>query len=205
MHERGVSATTLDEILAVSGTGKSQFYHYFPDKNALVIEVLAHQLDRVLEAQSSYALDSWEGIGAWFQAMIESHERSGLNGCPLGSIAAEAVELTEPVRRSAAGAFGRWEATLRAHLETMRGRGELVASADPAALAEAVITVIQGGYLLASVKRDVRPMREALDVALRHLHSYAATARPEQRWERLSPTRSVPTGTVSDMPSAERP
>jgi hypothetical protein len=71
----------------------------------------------------------------------------------------------------------------------MRGRGELVASADPAAVAEAVIAVIQGGYLLASVKRDVRPMREALDVALRHLQSYAAIVRPEERWDQLSRPR----------------
>nr|MBA2464145.1 TetR/AcrR family transcriptional regulator [Nocardioidaceae bacterium] len=83
MYERGVAATTVEDILAASGTGKSQFYHYFPDKNALIIEVLSHQLEGILEDQSRFDLDSWDGIVDWFQALIESHEsRWGLHGCP---------------------------------------------------------------------------------------------------------------------------
>ncbi len=76
MYERGVTATTVDDILAASGTGKSQFYHYFPDKDALVTEVVAYQLDGILEAQSRYALDSWEGIDGWLQALIDVHDSS---------------------------------------------------------------------------------------------------------------------------------
>jgi len=37
---------------------------------------------------------------------------------------------------------------------------------------EAVIAIIQGGYLVSSVKGDVRPMRAALRVALRQLESF---------------------------------
>lgn len=177
MYERGVRATTVDDILAASGAGKSQFYHYFSDKNALVIEVLSYQLERILEDQSRFSLDSWDEIVAWFQTLIDMHERRwGLQGCPLGSIAAEASEQGETVRRSAAAVFGRWEAVLAAAFEAMRRKGDLKATADSAALAEAVIAVMQGGYLMSSIKRDLSPMREALRAALSYLEVHRAPA-----------------------------
>jgi AcrR family transcriptional regulator len=177
IYERGVRATSVDDIVVASGAGKSQFYHYFSNKNALVIEVLSYQLERILEDQRQFSLDSWEGIVAWFGALIDMHERRwGLHGCPLGSIAAEASEQSEMVRLSAAAVFARWESVLAEAFEAMRRRGDLEATADSAALAEAVIAVMQGGYLLSSVKRDVRPMREALRAALGYLNRYRSPA-----------------------------
>jgi hypothetical protein len=41
MHRQGVAATTLDQVVDTSGISKSQLYHYFPDKDALVAEVIA--------------------------------------------------------------------------------------------------------------------------------------------------------------------
>ena len=34
--ERGVAATSLDEVLAAAGAGKSQLYHYFRGRDELV-------------------------------------------------------------------------------------------------------------------------------------------------------------------------
>jgi TetR/AcrR family transcriptional repressor of nem operon len=192
MYERGVRATTVDDILAASGAGKSQFYHYFPNKNALVIEVLSYQLERILEDQSQFSLDSWDGIVAWFRTLIDMHERRwGLHGCPLGSIAAEASEQGEIARLSTSAVFARWESVLAGALEAMRRRGELEATADSAALAEAVIAVMQGGYLLSSIKRDVRPMREALRATLGYLGLYTPSieggvGRIKDRLDRLT-------------------
>ena len=175
MYERGVKATSVNQVLADSGTGKSQFYHYFTNKEDLVIEVLSHQLNLILAEQSRFAISSWDGITAWFQSLYEMHKsRWALRGCPLGSIAAEAIEQGEALRLGAAAAFNRWEGELAAALEAMRRRGELSATVDPAALAEAVIAIIQGGYLLSSVKRDLRPLRGALQAALAHLQSHSS-------------------------------
>ncbi|MCA9399346.1 MAG: TetR/AcrR family transcriptional regulator [Candidatus Omnitrophica bacterium] len=35
-HQKGVNATSVDEVLEKSGTGKSQFYYYFKSKEGLV-------------------------------------------------------------------------------------------------------------------------------------------------------------------------
>ena len=174
MYERGVSATSIEDILAASGTGKSQFYHYFSSKEELVAEVLRHQLQQVLQQQSLFQLDTWEGISTWFQAMVDmQHNQQGYPGCPLGSIVSELLDLGDLLRNRAADAFTRWESFLGDGLRAMQATGLLRDDADPYALAESTIAVLQGGYLLSSTKRDIRPMRNALAAALGQLKSYA--------------------------------
>ncbi len=43
-HKQGVRATSPDEIMEASSTGKGQFYHYFKSKEGLVHEVLQNHL-----------------------------------------------------------------------------------------------------------------------------------------------------------------
>lgn len=176
IHERGVAATSVDHILAASGTGKSQFYFYFQSKDELVREVLEHNVRAVLASQEALLgrLSTWTGIKAWLDAVADLHQHQGLvGGCRIGSMAAEMADRDDELRLAIADAFRRWESFLVAGLEAMKARGALVPSADPQALAEATMASIQGGYLLSTTKRDIGPMRNALDAAYAHLRSRA--------------------------------
>ncbi|TQN44013.1 TetR family transcriptional regulator [Blastococcus colisei] len=177
MYERGVSSTSIEDILAASGTGKSQFYHYFSSKEQLVAEVLRHQLQQVLREQSRFPLDTWEGISAWFGAMVDMQQNQrDYRGCPLGSITSQLLDHGDLLRTQAADAFAHWESVLSDGLQAMQSSGLLRDDADPDTLAETTIAVLQGGYLLSSTKRDVRPMRNALAIARSQLRSYASDA-----------------------------
>ena len=46
-HKQGVRATSPDEIIEASRTGKGQFYHYFKSKEGLVHEVLQAHLEAI--------------------------------------------------------------------------------------------------------------------------------------------------------------
>jgi AcrR family transcriptional regulator len=67
-----VGQTSLDEVMAASGVSKSQLYHYFADKDALVLDVIARQTERVLAAQRPHleALDSLSALKAWRNAIL---------------------------------------------------------------------------------------------------------------------------------------
>src|SRR6476646_5687874 len=77
IYEHGVDRTSLDEVMAASGVSKSQLYHYFADKDALVLEVIALQAERVLHAQHPHlgALDSLRALQAWRDALVQLNER----------------------------------------------------------------------------------------------------------------------------------
>src|SRR5689334_13664134 len=67
MYERGVAGTSLDDIMAATGTSKSQLYHYFADKDALVLDVIRSQLARTIAGQEVplRELGSWAGLVRW--------------------------------------------------------------------------------------------------------------------------------------------
>ena len=51
MRVKGANGTTLDDVIAASGASKSQLYRHFPDKEALIRDVVALQGARVLERE----------------------------------------------------------------------------------------------------------------------------------------------------------
>jgi TetR/AcrR family transcriptional regulator, transcriptional repressor for nem operon len=177
MVERGVAATSLDDVRARAEVSKSQLYHYFADKDDLVDAVIAHTVDEVLESQPHLAdLSSWSAISAWFDDLVAFRvARKGRGGCPIGGLASELADQREQARLELAEAYARWEAPLRRGLKTMRGRGELHADADPGRLATATMASIQGGLLLSKTRRDPQQMRIALDGAYSYLRSFATT------------------------------
>ena len=189
MYERGVSATSVGDVLAASGTGKSQFYHYFSSREELLAEVLNHQLDQILEEQNSFPLDTWTGIQAWLHALAIRHETErGLRGCPLGSIVSEVLDHSDHLRSRGADAFARWESALADGLGKLQNDGLLRRDADPVILAEVTIAILQGGYLLSSAKREAAPMRNAGAAALAHLRSFTPPAPNDEVSECADPS-----------------
>lgn len=170
MYQRGVGATSLDDVLAAAGSGKSQLYHYFVDKADLVRAVVERQSQIVLAQQPLInSADSWAGLDAWVEEILRAHSApGGPFSCPLGTMAAE-LKNDAAFRPSLDAAFRRWEAPLARGLQSMQDRGELADTADPARLASGIIAALQGGMLLASVHGDIAPLRDTLRAAVAHL------------------------------------
>ncbi len=76
-------------------------------------------------------------------------------------------------RHDVAAGFSRWEAAIRACLQGMRDRGQLIPAADPGQLATAMLAALEGGLLLAQIERDTRPLAAALDVMITLTESLA--------------------------------
>src|SRR5207248_512362 len=64
-HKQGVVATSPNEIMALSQTGKSQFYHYFRSKAGLVHQVLQDHIASIREGTAAidYEVKSWPDLG----------------------------------------------------------------------------------------------------------------------------------------------
>lgn len=179
IYAHGVERTSLDDVMAASGVSKSQLYHYFADKDALVLEVIAKQTERVLDAQRPHleALDSLPVLKAWRNAIVRLNKATQGRGCPLGSLASELVNDSEPARKRLADSFSIWRERIENGLTKMRKRGELAASADPHDLALALLSAVEGGLLLAKTAQSSRPLEIALDMAIDHVARHM-TARP---------------------------
>jgi TetR/AcrR family transcriptional repressor of nem operon len=171
IYAHSVDRRSLDEVMAASGVSKSQLYHYFADKDALVLEVIALQAERVLAAQQPHlgALDSLRALRAWGRAIIRLNEQVHMRGCPLGSLANELANTSESARKRLADSFSVWRGRIENGLAKMQERGELGASADPPDLALALLSAVEGGLLLSKTTHSSRPLEIAIDMAIDHV------------------------------------
>jgi TetR/AcrR family transcriptional regulator, transcriptional repressor for nem operon len=176
VYERGAAGTSLDDVMAATGTSKSQLYHYFADKDALLCEVITAQLGRIIAAQEAahlHEVSSWDGLQRWCDHFVTATAAThGAGGCPLGSLVGQLADQSEPARRVLAQCFAQWQSYLSDGFEAMRDNGELTAQADPAELALTVMTALQGGLLVAQATRSARPLELALNMALQHMAAY---------------------------------
>jgi AcrR family transcriptional regulator len=183
IYTHGVEGTSLDDVMAASRVSKSQLYHYFADKDALVLEVIAQQTKRVLDAQQPHlgSLDSLPALKAWRDSIVRLSKAARGKGCPLGSLANELANESEPARKRLADSFTNWHGRIEMGLAKMRERGELAASADPNKLAFALLGAVQGGLLLAKTTHSSRPLEIALDMAIDHVagHMTASLGAPK--------------------------
>ena len=181
VYERGIAGTSLDDVMAATGTSKSQLYHYFADKDALICEVIRAQLGRIFAAQQAglHEVSSWESLQRWCDHfVIATRTTQGAGGCPLGSLVGELADQSEPARRVLAQCFAEWQSYLSEGFTAMRDSGELAAKADPAELALTIMSALQGGLLMAQAMRSARPLELALNMALQHMAAYRR--RPKQ-------------------------
>jgi AcrR family transcriptional regulator len=172
--ERGVAATSLDEVLAAAGAGKSQLYHYFHGRDELVEAAVGLRCAQVL-AGLTQALGSVASLAGLEQALAgfaAGFEQMGLPGCPIGSLASEVAKRNEGARLKAAAAFDAWERLLADALQRMRERGELRADASPAMLAAALLASIEGGMVLSQARKDPASLRIAVDAGLARVRAF---------------------------------
>jgi TetR/AcrR family transcriptional repressor of nem operon len=172
---KGVEGTTLDDVRAAAGVSKSQLYHYFADKDALVREVISTQATRVLAEQGTALtqLDSLSALRRWCDRILVLNRGAANGGCPLGSLASELANKSEQARALLVAGFNSWEDLLAAGFAKMQENGELETSADPRGLAIGVLSAVQGGLLLAKTSRSEEPLKVALDMAINHVNSYS--------------------------------
>ena len=172
--ERGVAATSLDDVLAAAGAGKSQLYHYFRGRDELVEAAVAHRCAQVLgeQTQALGNVATLAELEAMLGGLVAEFERQGLPGCPIGSLASEVAEHNDGARLQAAAAFDAWEGLLSDALARMRERGELRADASPGALATALLASIEGGLLLSQTRKHAASLQIAVEAALAHVRTY---------------------------------
>src|SRR5579871_5245151 len=123
IHERGVAATTLEDVKVAADVSGSQLYHYFPDKNDLLQAVIDYQADAIVH-RNRQALSRANGVEAWRKMVITAARRTkAKGGCQLGSLAAQLAESDPEARALIAAGFDQWAAALSDGLRSLHAEG----------------------------------------------------------------------------------
>jgi len=164
LTERGVSATSLDEILKSINVPKGSFYHYFASKDAFVAATLDAYAEYFAGKLNRHFLDETLAPLARLSAFVDDAcrgvERHGYTrGCLVGNLGQEAVSLDESLRARLEEIFRDWESRLSKCLSAAILAGELPSSTDCPALAHAFWIGWEGAIVRAKLSRSTAPMQ----------------------------------------------
>jgi TetR/AcrR family transcriptional repressor of nem operon len=177
-HQRGSRATSPDEIIEASRTGKGQFYHYFKSKEGLVHEVLQTYLAEIKTGAShvNYEINSWRDLEKWFYAHVELQKHFEMTrGCPFGTLGNEVTANDELIRQDVSFIFEVVKHKLAAFFLKEKAKGRLAKQASEDRLADFCIATIQGAMLMGKINRNGHTVETTVREALAHLKGYVVT------------------------------
>lgn len=167
--DNGFRATTVEAVIAASGSSKGAFFHHFPSKrhlaDALVAQYVADDLD-MLEQGMTAAYDAGADPVARAVAFLRFYEEmadeimAGTTGCLYTSVLAEMELVDAATSDPITKAVAQWRERY----------GELLADAvgdrsvDIAALSDHVFVTFEGAFLLARTTGDPGQMKRQLGV-----------------------------------------
>ncbi len=155
---KGFNSTSIADILSRTQLNSGSLYHVFPGKQDVLIGVLEAYRDGIGDMLLAPA---WAGVDDPIEkifALLAAYRRMIVEsdctyGCPIGSLALELHEPDEKVRELLAVNFRNWCDAIRGCLDDAGAR--VPASADKQAIAEFVLTTMEGGVMQARTHRDV--------------------------------------------------
>lgn len=174
-HKQGVNATGVEEILAKSGTGKSQFYHYFKSKEDLITAVVKDFCEKLCNRQLpvKYDIRSWKDLERWFDFFIGYQDHIGCErGCPMATIGYELTAEDESIREEIDRIFKLSIRPVAEFFEYLKSKDRLKPSADPQALAELCFVTMQGGMLVSKIQKDTSSFKNSVKHLLPYLKSF---------------------------------
>lgn len=182
MQQRGYTAVGVAELCDEAGVNKGSFYHQFPSKRELALEVIDSywaEASTLLDGVATGEGSPLERIRGFFEQVQAHHQElrdqcGRVVGCPLGSLAQE-MSTQDPVLRQRLGEiFGLYVDRLERVIAEAVGRGDLPTQ-NARQSARSLTALLEGAILLAKTQNDPDALAGLGDDALRMLGA-AATA-----------------------------
>jgi AcrR family transcriptional regulator len=161
LRVQGYAATGIQQLSRAAGVPTGSIYHHFRggkrevaaaalrETGAAYIQLLPMLLDRHEDLAT--------GIEAAFAAAAEDLANTGwANMCPVGTVAGEVADTEPELRQVAAEVIASWVDT---GSEYLAGRG--LSETDARTVMSALLTALEGGFLLARAQHQVEPLLAA--------------------------------------------
>ncbi|KAA9152245.1 TetR/AcrR family transcriptional regulator [Amycolatopsis acidicola] len=165
-RRHGYTGTGLKQIVTEAGAPFGSLYHFFPGgKEQLGAEVIRHSgmlYAALFDIFITPADNPASGIEAAFAgAAVTLRETDYADACPIATVALEVASTSEPLREATAEVFNAW---ITKGTDTFAAHG--LSEEDARKLAIAVITSLEGAFVLSRSLRDTEPLAIAGETAV---------------------------------------
>lgn len=175
---KGISATSIDEIIAEAEITKSGFFYHFRDKNELALAVLeryiamdAAQVDQTLARASELSDDPLQRVLIMLKLYAEIMDSLSAvpSGCVAATLAYQESQFDRRVRNRMLQASLDWRRTFRVLLDGIAAVYPPRDAVDLNAVADFCTGSVQGAIVIAKMRQDPRVMGEQVMILRSYL------------------------------------
>jgi TetR/AcrR family transcriptional repressor of nem operon len=168
IYARSYADVGVAAICEQAGVKKGSFYHFFPSKQALTLEVIDELFrdfkERIYHDPSASEATPLERLRRFVDRAYRGQcEMAGLTGrtlgCPFGNLAAELSTQDGAIRQKVDTVFQRMERHFISILEEAAEIGE-IGEIDIPATAQAMVAYAEGIMLMAKTRNDPEIIRQ---------------------------------------------
>jgi AcrR family transcriptional regulator len=166
-NKKRLAGTTLSDLTNATGLTKGSIYGNFKDKDDLAVAVFKHNIVNIeafFAHEMNKAKTSADKILVYpqvcrkiFQVMI------AYGGCPILNTATETDDTHAVLCKLVVDALGRWKSQIVGVIEAGKKGGEIQPNTNAAAIAEIIISLFEGGGIMAKVTGEHTYMKNTLD------------------------------------------
>ena len=160
-RRNGYNGTSLKQISKASGATIGSIYHFFPggkeSLGVVVVETTGAAYRQLFEAIVAASTDHASAFMDFFAGAGEVLEESGfIDPCPIGGIAREVANTSEPVRVAAEATFDSWLSSAQTHFRSAGIDSHLAEE-----LAYVFVAMVEGTFVLSRTQRSTKALAAA--------------------------------------------
>jgi AcrR family transcriptional regulator len=179
-RRQGFTGTGVKQIVAEASAPFGSLYHFFPGgKEQLGAEVIRHSgaiYGQLIDAYFPPGCEPESATRAFFAGAAETLRETGYaDACPIATVALEVSSSSEPMRIACAEVFDGW---IDAATDRLEAAGLERSSARQ--LAIAMLSSLEGSFVLARALRSTGPLEVAGAVAAASVRTALASQRARE-------------------------
>jgi TetR/AcrR family transcriptional repressor of nem operon len=166
-NKQGYAGTSMADLTAATGLTKGSIYGNFRDKDDVAVHAFRHNLNLIFgffEKELKAAGSTLEKLLAYprgfrkITPLILSY-----GGCPILNTGVEADDTHAVLRKMSVDALAKWKKSIVELIEQGKSEGLFLLEVDATSVAEVLISLMEGGSVLAKITGEVSYLGNAID------------------------------------------
>ena len=165
-NKKGYAGTSMSDITEATGLTKGSIYGNFQDKDEVALEAYRYNIGRLKKAsfprdRYNSAIDSLLGITSFYRANWQMLAKKG--GCPILNASTEADDNLPFMKKHVQASVKDMLRNLSAIISNGQDKGEIKHNVSASEYAILIMTLIEGGSMMAKINNDAKLLFAALD------------------------------------------
>jgi TetR/AcrR family transcriptional regulator, transcriptional repressor for nem operon len=166
-NKKGIAGTSLTDLTHATGLTKGSIYGNFKDKDDLAVSVFKYNIGNI-ENFFSHEMTKAESCKEKLLVYPRIYRKIykimiAYGGCPILNTATEADDTHHTLCKLVAETISRWKKQIIELIETGKQNREIQPGTDATAISEIIISLFEGGGILAKVTGEETYMKNTSD------------------------------------------